>query len=225
MKGVVLAGGKGTRLRPLTYVANKHLLPVYNKPMIYYPLETLVSMGCDDILLVSGGENIGGFADLLKDGSGLGVTITYRAQVEAGGIAQALKIADGFVPHDSGQQVVPVILGDNYFSDPVPLPKEQAIVVCSVPQPTRFGVYHNRAIEEKPQQPKSDLAVTGLYFYEPKTFSYPQHLYPSARGELEITDVNNFILKDPNTKVIKYKGYWSDMGTFDSLLEVANRAS
>lgn len=222
MKGVILAGGEGTRLRPLTYVTNKHLLPVYDKPMIYYPIETLKELGCTDILIVSGGNNIGSFAELLEDGSQLGVSLTYRVQSEAGGVAQALKIADGFVPHNDSQQVVPVILGDNYFEFAPEFPREQAIVISKVPDARRFGVYFNREIEEKPEIPKSEYAVTGLYFFKPRTFSYVDRLVASKRGELEITDVNNHVLKDSNTEVIEYSGYWRDAGTHDTLLEVAN---
>lgn len=221
MKGIILAGGNGTRLRPLTFVSNKHLLPVYDKPMIFYPLQTLIDMGCDEIMIVSGGEHIGSFTELLKDGGEFGVSITYRVQPTAGGVAQALGSASGFVELNGKQQVVPVILGDNYFSKPIPVPSEQAIVIKKVESPNRFGVFHERNIEEKPEQPKSDLAVTGIYFYKPRTLGYCHRLTPSARGEIEITDVNNHVLKDKETKVIEYDGEWSDMGTFDSLLNVA----
>lgn len=216
MVGVVLAGGEGTRLRPLTEIANKHLLPVYDKPMVYYPIETLKDMGCDQIILVSGGENIGGFADLLKDGSELGIDITYRVQGEAGGIAQALGCVAGLT---SG--LFPVILGDNYFSEAPKMPTKPAIFTKAVADPQRFGVYQDGEIVEKPATPKSDQAVAGLYVYDQRVFDLLIGLEPSARGEYEITDVNNEYLK-LGMEVVELSGYWRDMGTFDSLLEVAN---
>lgn len=226
MKGIVLAGGKGTRLLPFTKVINKHLLPVVNRPMIYFPIRTLRDLGCDDILLVTGGEHIGDFAELLGDGSEYGVQLTYRVQKEAGGIADALKCAEGFIHADDPQQIVPVILGDNYFapSEPIEVPKEEAIVISRVKNAQRFGVFDpvEYNVVEKPTKPVSQLAVTGLYFYKPRTIlTVPNRLIPSARGELEITDVNNHILKN-GADVIRFKGYWSDMGTHDSLLAVAN---
>lgn len=216
MVGAILAGGEGTRLRPLTEVANKHLLPVYDKPMIYYPIETLKEMGCDQIILVSGGNNIGGFAELLKDGQGLGVDITYRVQPEAGGIAQALGCVAGFT---SG--LFPVILGDNYFSKAPKMPEKPTMYTSHVPDPERFGVYQGGIIIEKPERPESNQAVTGLYVYDDRVFDMLIGLEPSARGELEITDVNNEYLK-LGAEVVELSGYWKDMGTFDSLNEVAN---
>lgn len=216
MIGVVLAGGEGTRLRPLTYVANKHLLPVYNKPMIYYPIETLKEMGCDEIVLVSGGNNIGGFAELLQDGHDLGVGVTYRVQPEAGGIAQALGCVQGLV---SG--VFPVILGDNFFSSSPKMPGQPTLFTKSVPDPERFGIYQGGRIIEKPVRPKSDQAVVGLYVYDERAFDIIAKLRPSSRGELEITDLNNAYLKLGAT-VQEITGYWRDMGTFNSLMEVAN---
>jgi glucose-1-phosphate thymidylyltransferase len=212
MKGVILAGGKGTRLRPLTHIMNKHLLPVYDKPMILYPLNTLKRMGIEDILIVSGGNHIGGFCELLGDGSEYGVNITYKVQKEAGGIAQALSLAREFV---DGQFAV--ILGDNIYEYPVLTPKKCGIVIKEVDVPNRFGVYNEGKIEEKPEHPKSNKAVTGLYFYTPEVFRYIDGLKPSARGELEITDVNNWCLQNLDTSVIEYKGFWSDAGTHESL--------
>jgi glucose-1-phosphate thymidylyltransferase len=215
--GIILAGGNGTRLRPLTYVANKHLLPVYNKPMIHYPIQTLKDMGCDEIVIVSGGENIGGFAELLKDGSEFGVRFTYRVQNASDGVAGALLCAEGLA-----EGVFPVILGDNYF-DKAPLFRGQPCVYLKqVSDPERFGVYENGKIIEKPQNPKSNKAVTGLYVYDDDVFDYIKTLAPSGRGELEITDVNNWYLKQ-GCSAINYDGYWSDMGTFDLLIEVANK--
>lgn len=213
-RGVVLAGGQGTRLRPLTYVANKHLLPVYDKPMIYYPIETLRAIGCEEIILISGGENLGGFADLLQDGSRLGVSLTYRVQNEAGGIAQALLAAEGLV-----DGVFPVILGDNYLSI-TPTVIKPSIYVKAVPDPQRFGVYANGRITEKPSKSIGNQAVIGFYVYNSEVFEFIKSLTPSARGEYEITDVNNWYL-DRGATVTVYDGFWSDMGTFPSLLEVA----
>lgn len=218
MKGIILAGGNGTRLMPLTLVTNKHLLPVYNKPMIMYPLKTLKDMGIIDILIVSGGEHIGTFMDFLGDGSLFGVNLTYRIQKDAGGIAQALSLAKDFV----SKEQFAVILGDNIFDyAPIP-PKRSGLILKEVGNPSRFGVFHDGEIIEKPEIPKSNLAVTGLYFYTHEIFDFINNLKPSARGELEITDVNNWCLKNLNSEVIEYKGFWSDAGTFDSLLMSSN---
>lgn len=217
MTGVVLAGGNGTRLRPLTEIVNKHLLPVYDKPMIYYPIDTLKQMGCTSIILVSGGENIGGFAELLKDGANIGVDITYRVQPEAGGIAQALGCVAGLV-----KGTFPVILGDNYFEEAPQPPTKPTIYTKQVDDPERFGVYHNGEIIEKPENPQSDQAVVGLYVYDDRVFDMISELEPSARGEYEITDINNKYLK-LGAEVVELSGYWGDMGTFDSLREVSNR--
>jgi glucose-1-phosphate thymidylyltransferase len=216
MRGVILAGGNGTRLRPLTLLTNKHLLPIYNKPMVLYPVETLKQMGIKDILLISGGENIGHFADFLGDGSDYGVNLTYRVQKEAGGIAQALALAEDFV----GETFV-VILGDNIFS-PAPRLDTKGFVLKEVSDPERFGVYYEGTIVEKPKDPKSNLAVTGIYHYGKEIFDYIKLLKPSARGELEVTDLNNWCLKQGGYAVYNYDGFWSDAGTFDSLLRSAN---
>jgi glucose-1-phosphate thymidylyltransferase len=222
MKGVILAGGNGTRLRPLTYVANKHLLPVYDKPMIYYPIQTLKDMGCDQIVIISGGENIGGFAELLKDGTDLGVKITYRVQNSAAGVAGALGCAEGLV-----DGLFPVILGDNYFSQAPHMPSKPMLYVSEVEDPQRYGVYNANddcLIVEKPALPEGSVgyAVTGLYVYDETVFDYLHELKPSARGELEITDVNNWYLKNNKDLIpTRYNYYWSDMGTFESLLDTA----
>lgn len=215
-RGVLLAGGNGTRMRPLTEMSNKHLLPVYNKLMIEYPLRTLINMGCTEIILVTGGEHIGGFAWYLGDGSKFGVKITYRIQSHARGVAHALGHARGLV-----DGLFPVILGDNYFQDEIKMPDTPAIYVKKVKDPNRFGVYKDRKITEKPKRYISDLAVTGLYVYDSKVFDLIDTLSPSERGEYEITDINNYYLSW-GARVIKIKGEWSDMGTFDSLLDVAN---
>lgn len=212
LTGVILAGGNGTRLRPLTYVTNKHLLPVYNKPMILYPLDTLKSMGIEDILIISGGNHVGSFAEFLGDGSNYGVNITYKVQKEAGGIAQALALAEEFV---DGQFAV--ILGDNIYGESVEPPEACGLVLKEVENPNRFGVFANARIVEKPKVPESNMAVTGLYFYTPEVFSYINTLKPSARGELEITDLNNWCLENLPTNITIYKGFWSDAGTFESL--------
>lgn len=219
MKGVILAGGNGTRLRPLTLITNKHLLPVYNKPMILYPLETLKQMGIKEILLITGGEHIGGFAELLGDGSEYGVEITYKVQKEAGGIAQALQLAEDFVD----EQFV-VILGDNILSHPVVLPPSGSccFYIKKVEDPQRFGVLYMGHIEEKPEKPKSNHAVMGIYVYTKEIFDFIKTLKPSARGELEITDVNNYCLDHIDSHVSGYEGFWSDAGTFDSLMKSAN---
>lgn len=225
MRGIILAGGLGTRLRPATFIYNKHVSLVYDKPMIYYPLRTLKDMGCDEVLIVSGGEHIGGFTELLKNGEEFELDITYAVQQDARGIADALRAAKNFVEPVGPQKIYPVILGDNYFDTPIKPPTtDEAIVVKQIENPQRFGVYdpETNSITEKPDKPTTNLAVVGLYFYSYRTIvSVPDRLQPSDRGELEITDVNNYILKG-SAKVIKYDGFWSDMGTPDSLLEAAN---
>ncbi len=220
MRGIILAGGNGTRLRPLTYVANKHLLPVYDKPMILYPLATLKELGIKDILIISGGEHIGTFMEFLGNGEEYGVSLTYRIQKEAGGIAQALGLAEEYV----GKEQFAVILGDNIFEFAPRIPPHCGLVLKEVNDPQRFGVYQDYKIVEKPSRPTSNLAVTGLYFYTPEVFDYIKTLTPSARGELEITDVNNWCLENLNIATLNFDGFWSDAGTFDSLLKSANWA-
>ncbi len=232
MKGIILAGGEGTRLRPLTLVANKHLLPIYNKPMVQFPIETLKSLGINDILIVTGGDKVGKFADYLGDGSSLGVSITYRVQMEAGGIAHALALAEDYV----GDNEVAVILGDNVFDNAhmrLPNPDsgkvgDACIYVREVKDPERFGVvgYDKdgkvKSIIEKPEMPESNDVVVGLYIYPRDVFNVIRTLKPSDRGELEITDVNNHYLKNGRLNIEKFEGFWSDAGTFDSLLKSAN---
>lgn len=223
MKGIILAGGKGTRLRPLTEVTNKHLLPVYNKPMVLYPLETLKRFGIKDILIVTGGEHIGKFADTLGDGSAFEVKLTYKVQTEAGGIAQALLLAEEF----AGNEPVTVILGDNIFDKHVVEPRQgrrAVIFTKAVQNPNRFGVVRLEGgnpieIVEKPSAWVSEYAVTGLYYYPPEVFEYIKTLKPSERGELEITDVNNWFIHRGLLDVQVVDGFWSDAGTFDSLME------
>lgn len=220
-KGVILAGGKGTRLLPLTKTTNKHLLPVYDEPMIMHPLRTLMSMGVEDILIVSGGEHLGGFIDLLGDGSDMGINLSYKVQSEAKGIAHALLLAEDFVKNMTDDNFA-VILGDNIFERHVRAPSKCGIVLKEVDDAKRFGVYTDGKIVEKPENPESRFAVTGLYFYTQDVFDFIRTLEPSQRGELEITDVNNWCLENLPTEIIHYDGFWSDAGTHESLLRASN---
>ena len=234
MKGLILAGGKGPRLQPVTYVVNKHMVPILNRPMILYPLETLKHLGATDIMVISGGGHIGGIAEFLGDGSEYGVQLTYRVQKSAGGIAQALGLAKDFVGVDS----VAVVLGDNIFENAkLPKPpknagKDEAFLYFARPKdPSRFGVpvlkgSNGRVvkIEEKPKRPKSPYAVTGLYIYPSNVFNVVANLKPSARGELEITDVNNWYIKKGRCGHAVFKGFWSDAGTRESLKQVIDWA-
>jgi glucose-1-phosphate thymidylyltransferase len=226
LRGVVLAGGKGTRLGELTKVTNKHLLPVGPLPMVYYPIKKLVGAGIQEIMLVSGTEHMGAFVELLGSGREYGCSLTYRVQDEAGGIAQALGLTEHFC---QGARCV-VILGDNIFRDPLsPLLTEAAaapehgwVALKQVPDPSRYGVAELQGqrivrIEEKPPQPKSDYAVAGIYVYPPDVFDLVKHLRPSRRGELEITDVNQHYLQQGRLGYSFLQGYWTDAGTLDSL--------
>jgi glucose-1-phosphate thymidylyltransferase len=226
MKGVILAGGTGSRLFPLTKVTNKHLLPVGREPMIYHPVRKLTEAGIDEILIVTGVEHMGDVVTLLGSGREFGCRFTYKVQDEAGGIAQALGLGENF----AGASPVCVILGDNVFQDGLgPFAKhfeEQGrgarVVLKKVPDPQRFGVAEVRdgrivGIEEKPRKPRSDLAVTGIYFYDADVYALVRQLKPSARGELEITDVNNAFLARGKLHYDVLDGWWTDAGTFDSL--------
>ena len=228
MKGVILAGGQGTRLRPLTNVTNKHLLPVYDKPMILYPVETLKTAGITDIMIVTGGNHVGRFAEFLGTGDDYGVSLSYKVQKEAGGIAEALGLTRSFVGNDK----VLAILGDNIFDNSKIEWKnvgdnDAMIFGKEVEDPERFGVitYEGKninegsitSIDEKPKEPKSKIAVVGLYQYPSDVFDFIETLKPSARGELEITDVNNYYLNNKRLKFGNIGGFWSDAGTFDSL--------
>jgi glucose-1-phosphate thymidylyltransferase len=227
MKGVVLAGGLGTRLYPLTYATNKHLLPVYDKPMVFYPISTLVKAGIKEVLVVTGGPYAGHFVRVLKNGKELGVKhLEYAYQEGEGGIAAALSLAFDFADGDS----ICVILGDNCtdadISADVKRFKEGAhLFLRKVPDPERFGVPvfgKNREIiriEEKPKKPKSSYAVTGLYLYDFSVFSKIKKIKPSGRGELEITDVNNLYLQEKKLTWSILRGYWRDAGTFETLFE------
>jgi len=221
MKGVILAGGTGSRLYPLTKVTNKHLLPVYDKPMIYYPLQTLIDAGIKDVLIVSGPDHAGHFVNLLGSGKEFGIKLSYEIQDEAGGIAHALSLAEDFADKES----VVVILGDNIFEDKLEIndfKKGARIHLKEVDDPQRFGVAELAGkkvigIEEKPKKPKTKYAVTGLYIYDAEVFNIIKTLKPSTRGELEITDVNNAYIKKGLMEAKIVKGFWSDAGTFDSL--------
>lgn len=228
MKGVILAGGLGTRLHPLTKVTNKHLLPVYDKPMIYYPIQTLINAGIDDILIVTGGNNAGDFLKLLGNGKEFGLKhMNYTYQEGEGGIAEALRLAEFFA---SGDRIC-VVLGDNVIEKNIRKAVENfrkqkegaKILLKEVPDPQRFGVAELKGdriaqIEEKPREPKSQYAVIGIYLFDQDVFNIIKTLKPSGRGELEITDVNNrYIEKGLMTWDI-LEGWWTDAGTFESLL-------
>ncbi len=227
MKGIILAGGLGSRLRPLTKVTNKHLLPIYDKPMIYYPIETLVKAGIEDIMIVTVGTSAGDFLRLLGNGSEFGLKdIYYTYQEGEGGIADALRLCEHFA---EGSRVA-VILGDNIIQDdisPYVRKFEQQdsgarILLKHVEDPQRFGVPELDGdrivrIEEKPSAPKSDYAVTGIYMYDRRVFDFIRRLKPSGRGELEITDVNNHYISEGDMHYDILEGWWTDAGTFESL--------
>jgi glucose-1-phosphate thymidylyltransferase len=228
MKGVILAGGLGTRLYPLTKVTNKHLLPVHDKPMIYFPIQTLINAGIDDILIVTGGNNAGDFLRLLGNGKEFGLKhINYTYQEGEGGIAEALRLAEFFA---SGEKIC-VVLGDNIIeknirkaADNYRRQKEGAkILLKEVPDPHRFGVAELKGdriirIEEKPKKPKSPYAVIGIYLFDQEVFNIIKTLKPSDRGELEITDVNNAYIEKGLMTWDILEGWWTDAGTFESLL-------
>lgn len=232
MKGIILAGGTGSRLYPLTRVTNKHLLPVYNKPMIYYPIETLVKAGIKDIMIVSGRGHAGHFLELLKSGEEFGAQFSYGVQEEAGGIAQALGLCEDF----SDKEKIIVILGDNILQDDlIDIVKEYQnqkqgakILLKEVDNPQSFGVAfieNNQVIKivEKPRESKSSLAVTGVYMYDSRVWQIIKKLKPSQRGELEITDVNNYYIEKGEMTYNILKGWWGDGGeSFDTLLLVNN---
>ena len=231
MKGVILSGGKGTRLYPLTKVINKNILPIYDKPLIYYPIFTLRDAGIKEILIISGPGHAGQFLDLLGSGKELGVKLTYDIQEEPKGIAHGLGIAEDFA--DEGP--IALILGDNIYeenlSEPVndfeKNPKGVKIFLHQVPDPERFGVVEFKGdkiigIKEKPQKPKSNWMVTGFYLYDNRVFDVIRGLKPSPRGEYEVTDVNKQYLEEGNLTYHKVKGEWIDAGTFNSLLRANN---
>lgn len=226
MKGIILAGGNGTRLLPLTKVTNKHLLPVGKYPMIYYPLNTLINCGIKEIMIVSGKGHAGHFLELLGSGKEFGARLSYAVQEEAGGIAQALSLCEDFA---DGEKVA-VILGDNIYQEDFKevvaafngREKGAHIFLKNVPDPERFGVPEIEdgkilRIEEKPKTPKTPYAVTGFYLYDARVWDVVKKLKPSGRGELEITDVNNFYINDGTMSFSILNGWWADAGTFPSL--------
>lgn len=229
LRGVILAGGTGSRLMPLTKVTNKHLLGIGRKPMIYYPIEKLMGAGIAEILIVTGVEYMGDVVNLLGSGKDFGCRFTYKVQDEAGGIAQALGLAEDFA---QGQSLA-VILGDNIFesslkkyADSFAAQKKGArLLLKQVASPERFGVAQISdgriiGIEEKPNSPKSDYAITGIYFYDGSVFDIIRTLKPSARGELEVTDINNAYINKGELEYDVLEGWWSDAGTFESLKRV-----
>jgi glucose-1-phosphate thymidylyltransferase len=232
MKGIVLAGGTGSRLYPLTKITNKHLLPIYDKPMIYYPIQTLVDAGIKNILIVTGGRNSGDFLRLLANGKEFGLAhLNYTYQEGEGGIADALALAEHFAEGDK----VCVILGDNIIEKSIRAAVEDfekqergaKILLKEVPDAERFGVAEMAGdrivgIEEKPRFPKSSYAVTGVYLYDETVFAKVRGLVPSRRGELEITDVNNAYIREGTMTYAHMDGWWTDAGTFESLLKATN---
>jgi glucose-1-phosphate thymidylyltransferase len=232
LKGVVLAGGLGSRMRPLTAVTNKHLLPVYNQPMIYYPIQTLVNAGITDIMIVTGGNSAGDFLKLLGNGKAFGLKhLNYTYQEGEGGIAAALSL----VEHFAGEESICVVLGDNIIQGNIRAAAEAyreqgrgaKILLKRVTDPQRFGVPEIDGkrvlrIEEKPKEPKSEFAVIGVYMYDNMVFDIIRTLKPSGRGELEITDVNNAYIERDQMTWDELEGWWSDAGTFESLLYASN---
>jgi len=232
MKGVVLAGGTGSRLHPLTKITNKHLLPVFDKPMIYYPIQTLVAAGIEEILIVTGGKNSGDFLRLLANGKEFGLRhLNYTYQEGEGGIADALSLAEHFADGDR----ICVVLGDNIVEKSIrhaveefaSQPRGAKILLKEVPDAERFGVAEINGgrilgIEEKPKNPKSNYAVTGIYLYDETVFDKVKTLVPSDRNELEITDVNNAYIREGTMTFSFLDGWWTDAGTFESLLRATN---
>ncbi len=232
MKGVVLAGGLGSRLKPLTKVTNKHLLPVYDQPMIYYPIKTLINAGIDDIMIVTGGNSAGDFLKLLGNGKDFGLKhVNYTYQEGEGGIADALSL----VEHFADNEPICVVLGDNIIEKNIRQAADDyrkqengaKILLKKVHDANRFGVPELNGekvvqIEEKPENPKSDFAVIGIYFYDNTVFDIIKTLKPSERGELEITDVNNHYITRGEMTWNELAGWWTDAGTFESLLHATN---
>jgi len=231
MKGIILSGGSATRLKPCTKVTSKQLLPVYNRPMIYYPLNTLIKAGIREILIIVAPERAGDYLNLLGSGRTFGAKFTYEIQDEPRGLAEAFILGEDFIDKEN----VAMILGDNIFEDDFTSEIKEfksggKIFVKQVPDPERFGIVEFDkdkkviSIEEKPEKPKSDYCVTGLYIYDSQVVEVAKSLKPSKRGELEITDINNYYLKKGQLEVAMVKGEWVDAGTFDSLLYAQNLA-
>jgi len=228
MKGIILAGGAGTRLHPITRVTSKQLLPVYNKPMIYYPLETLLKAGIKEILIIIAPENAGDFVRLLGSGKEFGAKFTYEVQEKPEGLAQAFIIGDSFI----GDSSVAMILGDNLFEDDFSeavrnFTSGASIFLKNVPDPQRFGIaeiderMNVLSVEEKPKNPKSPYAITGLYMYDNTVVQKAKNVQPSARGELEITSLHDAYLQEGKLSAVILKGAWLDTGTFESLHEAS----
>ncbi len=231
MKGIILAGGKATRLRPLTWVTNKHLLPIYNKPMIYYPLESMAKAGIEEVLIITGPDHAGSFLNLLKNGDEFGLKLSYEIQQEAGGIPHGISMAENFA---DGEKIL-VILGDNIFNYNLKptvdkfSKKEKGAIVFGVEKDTeskQYGVIEIKngkvtSIEEKPEFPKSTIAQTGIYMYDERVFEVIKNLKPSARGELEVTDLNNFYVAE-GTVECEMIDWWIDGGTSHDELLAAN---
>lgn len=228
MKGIILAGGKATRLRPLTKITSKQLLPVYNKPMIYYPIETLVKAGIKDILIIVAPDYSGHFLNLLGSGRDFGVKFTYEIQEEPRGLADAFIVGKNFIGDDN----VTMILGDNIFIDDFSAPIQNFsqgahIFLKEVEDPERYGVAEINdqnevlSLVEKPENPKSNLAVVGLYIFDNEVVNVAENLQPSPRGEIEITDINKAYLDRKQLTASTIKGMWEDAGTFDSLLKAS----
>jgi len=231
MRGIILSGGSGTRLRPLTKITSKQLLPIYNRPMIYYPLNTLIKAGIKEILIIVSPDRAGDYLNLLGSGKEFGVKFTYEIQDKPEGLAQAFIIGENFIDNED----VVMILGDNIFEDDLSreiksFKSGAKVFAKQVPDPERFGVVKFGAdmkaekIVEKPTEYLSDYAVTGLYVYDKRVVEIAKNLKPSARGELEIVDVNNWYLAKGELDVAMVKGEWLDAGTFDSLLKAQNLA-
>lgn len=231
MRGIILSGGSGTRLRPLTKITSKQLLPIYNRPMIYYPLNTLIKAGIKEILIIVAPERAGDYLNLLGSGKEFGVKFTYEIQDHPEGLAQAFLIGENFID----QEDVVMILGDNIFEDDITEAVKSfkggaKVFAKKVPDPERFGVVKfdenmkAEKIVEKPQEYLSNYAVTGLYIYDHRVIQVAKEMKPSARGELEITDVNNWFLEKGELEVATVEGEWLDAGTFESLLKAQNFA-
>ena len=231
MRGIILSGGSATRLRPCTKVTSKQLLPIYNRPMIYYPLNTLIKAGIKEILIIVAPERAGDYLNLLGSGKDFGVKFTYEIQDEPRGLADAFIVGENFIDKEN----VVMILGDNIFEDDLSneiknFKKGAKIFAKEVPDPERFGIVdfdaNNKAIsiEEKPEKPKSNYCITGLYIYDSRVVEAAKNVKPSKRGELEITELHNWYLRKNELEVAMVKGEWIDAGTFDSLLKAQNLA-